>query len=44
MMAHLVLTYDFKLENEGVRPPDTWLGAYCVPNRKAKVLFRKRQT
>lgn len=43
MMAHLMLTYDIKLENEGVWPPDTWLGAYCVPNQKAKVLFRKCQ-
>ena len=43
MVAHLILNYDVKLENEGVRPPDTWLGAYCVPNQKAKMLFRKRQ-
>jgi len=44
MMAHLVLNYDVKLENEGVRPPDTWFGAYCIPNQKTEVLFRKRQT
>jgi Cytochrome P450 len=43
MMAHLVLNYDVKLENEGVRPPDIWLGGYCIPNQKANVLFRKRQ-
>lgn len=43
MMAHLVLNYDVKLENNGVRPPDIWLGGYCVPNQKANVLFRKRQ-
>jgi hypothetical protein len=38
MMAHLVLNYDVKLENEEVRPPDIWLGGYWVPNRKANVM------
>ncbi|TFK56600.1 cytochrome P450 [Heliocybe sulcata] len=43
MLAHLVVAYDVKLENEGVRPPDRWFGPVSSPNAKAKVLFRKRQ-
>ncbi|KZT30762.1 cytochrome P450 [Neolentinus lepideus HHB14362 ss-1] len=43
MLAHLVLTYDVKMENEGVRPPDRWFGPASGPNATAKVLFRKRQ-
>ena len=42
MLAHILITYDIKMENEGVRPPDTWLASICMPNRAAKVLFRKR--
>ena len=44
MLAHLVLNYDMKLENEGVRPPTLELALAIVPNIKAKVLFRKRKT
>jgi len=43
MLAHLVLNYDVKLENEGVRPVDVWLGPNCVPNQTAEVMFRKHQ-
>ena len=42
MLAHIVYTYDVKLREEGVRPANEWMGAACVPNRKADVLFRKR--
>ena len=42
MLAHLVMTYDMKLENEGGRPKDMWVASHCVPNANAKVLFRKR--
>jgi cytochrome P450 len=42
MFAHIVTTYDVKLEIEGVRPPDMWVKTSCVPNPKANVLFRKR--
>jgi cytochrome P450 len=42
MFAHIVTTYDVKLEIEGVRPPDMWVMASCVPNPNANVLFRKR--
>jgi cytochrome P450 len=42
MFAHIVTTYDVKLEIEGVRPPDMWVMNACVPNPNANVLFRKR--
>ena len=42
MFAHIVMTYDVKLENEGVRPKDMWFLTSCVPNPNAKVLFRRR--
>jgi len=41
MLAHVVLSYDVKLEQD-VRPPNEWFLTSCVPNRTAKVLFRKR--
>lgn len=43
MLAHVVTTYDVKLEKEGERPPDRWIGPASAPNGSAKVLFRKRQ-
>ena len=42
MLAHVVMTYDVKLENEGARPKDLWFVTSCVPNPNARVLFRKR--
>ncbi|KAJ6551781.1 cytochrome P450 [Mycena capillaripes] len=42
MLAHVVLHYDVKLEQEGVRPPSEWFGTACGANRSAKVLFKKR--
>ena len=30
MLAHTVLNYDVKMENEGVRPPDVWLASSCI--------------
>ena len=42
MLAHIVMTYDVKLEDEGVRPADMWVMTSCVPNPKANVLLRKR--
>jgi len=41
MLAHTVLNYDVKMENEGGRPPDLWFASVCIPNRKAKVMFRR---
>lgn len=43
MLAHIVLHYDIRFEDEGVRPKDTWLVTSCLANRQAKVLFRGRQ-
>ena len=43
MFAHIVTTYDVKLEVEGVRPPDMWVTISCIPNPHANVLFRKRE-
>jgi hypothetical protein len=43
MLAHLVMTYDVKLKDEGRRPANQWIGASFIPNLSAKVLFRKRQ-
>ncbi|KAH7914791.1 cytochrome P450 [Hygrophoropsis aurantiaca] len=43
MMAYLVINYDIKLKQEGVRPPDQWFQMNCSPNRTAEVMFRKRQ-
>ena len=42
MVAHMLLNYDFKLEEEGVKPPAEWFGVACVANTKASILFRKR--
>lgn len=44
MMAHLVVTYDVKMEKEGVIPDPTWIATNCRPNDKAEVMFRRRQT
>ncbi|GJE92111.1 cytochrome P450 [Phanerochaete sordida] len=43
ILAHIVLHYDIKAENEGVVPPVLQFGQNIAPNMKAKVLFRKRQ-
>ena len=44
MMAHLVLTYDVKMEEEGVVPQSLRFFFNTTPNPKAEVLFRRRQT
>ncbi|THH09628.1 hypothetical protein EW145_g1863 [Phellinidium pouzarii] len=45
MMAYLVLNYDIKLENDSrERPKDSCIGSAIVPNSKANVMFRRRQT
>ncbi|KAF8507441.1 cytochrome P450 [Gautieria morchelliformis] len=43
IMAHLILTYDIKMESEGVRPENKWLGFACRPDTNAELLFRRRQ-
>ena len=48
ILGQILLDYDVKLEGEGgdggVRPKDFWLGSSCLPNSKAKMMFRKHQT
>ena len=43
MLAHLVLTYDLKMEEDGVVPPFKQFGQVTAPSTNAKVLFRKRR-
>ncbi|EGN93528.1 hypothetical protein SERLA73DRAFT_97436 [Serpula lacrymans var. lacrymans S7.3] len=42
MLAHVVVTYDVKFEDEGVRPTSVSFGTANSPDTKAKILFRKR--
>ena len=42
MLAHIVLTYEVKLETKGIHPPDVWMVTARIPNTTANVLFRKR--
>lgn len=44
MMAHVVHAYDVKLEKEGQVPPPEVHTYSSLPNRTAKVMFRRRQT
>jgi hypothetical protein len=41
MLAHLLVTYDVKLESE---PKSFWLGPNIAPDSKTKVLFRCLKT
>jgi hypothetical protein len=43
LLAHILVTYDVKFENEGVRPENQCFSTYILPNSKAKVMIRKRQ-
>jgi len=43
IMAHLILTYDIKLEEEGVKPPIHWHGTISMPNPQGSILFRRRR-
>ena len=42
MMAHIIMNYDIKFENEGVRPANKWFGLSLAPDPTVKVFFRKR--
>ncbi|KAJ3720528.1 cytochrome P450 [Lentinula raphanica] len=44
MLAHVLMTYDIKLEQEGVRPADKWYTFTPAPNQTAGLMFRKRAT
>ncbi|TDL17296.1 cytochrome P450 [Rickenella mellea] len=43
MVAHALMTYDFRTEEAGVRPEDMPFGSNRFPNRAARLLFRRRQ-
>ncbi|TDL22834.1 cytochrome P450 [Rickenella mellea] len=43
MIAYILMTYDVKMEDAGVRPKDLHFGPTCVPDPKASILFRRRQ-
>ena len=42
MLAFLLLRYDVKTVVDGVRPADMKFQITIIPDRKAKILFRKR--
>lgn len=45
ILAHMILTYDIKLENDVQTPPPAfWFGYNVVQDSKTKVLFRARAT
>ncbi|GJJ07761.1 hypothetical protein Clacol_001966 [Clathrus columnatus] len=43
MLAYLVLNYDIKMKNEGVRPKNLSVAMSCLPDLSASVMFRRRQ-
>jgi len=43
MLAHLILDYDVKMEKEGVRPTNRWVGFNPMPDTRMSVLFRRRR-
>ncbi|KAF8123587.1 cytochrome P450 [Boletus edulis] len=42
MLAHVVMTYDVKLEDNAKRPPSWHFGSMIAANPRAKVMFRNR--
>lgn len=43
LLSHVLMNYDVKLEIDGVRPPDRWLGITSrSPDPTGVVMFRKR--
>ncbi|KZT08276.1 uncharacterized protein LAESUDRAFT_757954 [Laetiporus sulphureus 93-53] len=46
LLAHLVMTYDVRLEKEGEGelPSSMWFGQSLAPNMQAEVMFRKRRS
>ena len=41
-LAYILCNYEFKFE-DGKKPQNTYYGYSCIPNMKAKVLYRERQ-
>ena len=42
MLAHVVLTYDVKLEDGAMHPEARQIGAMMWPDQNAKIMFRSR--
>jgi hypothetical protein len=42
MLAHVVVTYDVKLEDNVTHPPSQHIGTFIAANPRAKVMFRNR--
>ncbi|GJE87319.1 cytochrome P450 [Phanerochaete sordida] len=42
MLSFLLLNYDVRMKDAGVRPPDVWIGPTSLPSSSAKVEFRRR--
>ncbi|KAF8128435.1 cytochrome P450 [Boletus edulis] len=42
MLAHVVVSYDVKLEDSATFPPSLRIGTFTTPNPHAKVVFRNR--
>ena len=43
MLAHVLMHYDVKFAQEGVRPPNKYFSEVVMPDMKAEVMFRKRR-
>jgi hypothetical protein len=43
VLAHIIMNYDLGTVEPGVRPPNEYYTYSVVPNRKARVKFRRRQ-
>ncbi|KIJ41726.1 hypothetical protein M422DRAFT_172000 [Sphaerobolus stellatus SS14] len=43
LMAHIILTYDIKFEDDGVKSSPHWYGTFRLPNTKAVLQFRRRK-
>ena len=43
LVAFLVVNYDFKVADGGMRPRNVYFAEHVVPDPGAKLLFRKRQ-
>lgn len=41
-VALILHDYDIKVEGD-VMPADNWMGAVCMPDMKAKLMYRKRE-
>ena len=42
MLAHVVVTYDVKLEDTATPPRTLHIGTTLIPDPSAKVVFRRR--